>query len=66
MDPAPSETALPYDGGTIHYLLEGPADVETPVIVFSNELVTNMHIWDSAVALLKEIYPTYRFLRYGE
>lgn len=66
MDHPPSETTLPYDGGNIHYLLEGPADAENPVIVFSNELVTSMHLWDAAVALLKERYPTYRFLRYGE
>lgn len=66
MDHPIAGTTLPYDGGNLHYLLEGPAHTEAPVILFSNELVTNMHLWDPVVALLKELYPTYRFLRYGE
>ena len=43
----------------IHYALEGPADA--PVLVFSNSLGTDLHIWDSIVNGFSD---RYRVLRY--
>jgi 3-oxoadipate enol-lactonase len=43
----------------IHYALEGPADA--PVLVFSNSLGTDLHIWDSVVNRFSD---RYRVLRY--
>lgn len=43
----------------IHYALEGPADA--PVLVFSNSLGTNLHMWDSVVNGFTD---RYRVLRY--
>ncbi|MCJ1245878.1 hypothetical protein MMC30_003082 [Trapelia coarctata] len=49
--------------GDLKYRLEWSSDPTGPVIVFVNALLTNIHIWDPVISLLKEIYPRYRFLR---
>ena len=47
------------DGAKIHYELEGPAD--GPVLLFSNSLGTNLHMWDDQTAALAD---SHRILRY--
>lgn len=54
-----------FDGGILHYRLEGCPDPASPVLVFSNAFLTSLHIWDSAIILLKDQFPGFRFLRYG-
>jgi len=50
--------------GNLQYRLEWPSDPIGPVIVFINALLTNIHIWDPVVSLLKKTFPNSRFLRY--
>lgn len=45
--------------GDLNYLLEGPADA--PVLVLSNSLGTNLHMWDAQVPAFTEHF---RVLRY--
>ena len=45
--------------------LDGCGDLDAPLIVFSNSLLTDLHIWDKALAQLKDMFPKYRFLRYN-
>ena len=40
-------------------------DPKSPVIAFSNSLLSNFHIWDSTITTLRKTFPTYRFLRYN-
>ncbi|KAK9319882.1 hypothetical protein V1517DRAFT_356861 [Lipomyces orientalis] len=56
------DTDIPFDARTLHFRLEGSSDQESAVLV----LLTDMHIWDSAISLLKQEIPNVRFLRYGE
>lgn len=58
-----SEKASFTTSGATSCLLEGPDD--GPVIVFSNSLLTDLHIWDVAVEKLKPLFPSFRFLRYN-
>ncbi|KAK9242006.1 Alpha/Beta hydrolase protein [Lipomyces tetrasporus] len=55
---------IPFDVRTLHVRLEGSSDQESLVLVFLNELLTDMHIWDYAISLLKQELPKVRFLRY--
>lgn len=59
------DTHTPYDGYRLHYRLEGSVDDSSPVLIFCNGLNCDLHMWDAAVALLKQRFPNYRFLRYG-
>ena len=54
-----------YDAYQMHYRLEGSAKNSSPVLVFSNGVNCDLRIWDEAVAILKQRFPDYRFLRYG-
>ena len=47
------------DGTRIAYKLDGPE--EKPVLVLSNSIATNMHMWDDQV---KEFAKSYRVLRF--
>lgn len=47
------------DGIKIHYEMEG--DAAKPVLLFSNSLATDLHMWDDQIAALS---PDYRILRY--
>lgn len=38
---------------------------QSPVVAFSNALLTNFHIWDETVAALRVSFPDFRFLRYN-
>jgi len=50
--------------GNLQYRLEWSSDPTGPVIVFVNALLTNTHIWDPVILLLKKLFPSARFLRY--
>ncbi|KAH6980634.1 3-oxoadipate enol-lactonase [Ilyonectria sp. MPI-CAGE-AT-0026] len=52
------------DGLRIPYRLEGNADPKAPVVVFSNSLLTSLHMWDPFVAILKAERPELCILRY--
>lgn len=45
--------------GTLHYQLDGPADA--PVLVLSNSLGTDLHMWDAQIAAFTQHF---RVLRY--
>lgn len=51
--------AAEFDGVRIHYRFDGPPDV--PVLVLSNSLGTDLHMWDKVVAAMSA---RYRILRY--
>lgn len=59
------DTHVPHDGYRLHYRLEGCVDDSSPVLVFCNGLNCDLHMWDTAIALLKPRFPDFRFLRYG-
>ncbi|KAL9109780.1 MAG: hypothetical protein Q9227_005649 [Pyrenula ochraceoflavens] len=40
-------------------------DSQSPVITFSNSLLTDLHLWDPVVAKMRLLFPEYRFLRYN-
>ncbi|WP_122563008.1 alpha/beta fold hydrolase, partial [Pseudomonas viridiflava] len=52
-------SAVQLADGPLNYLLEGPQDV--PVLVLSNSLGTDLHMWDNQIAALTEHF---RVLRY--
>lgn len=60
------DTHFSYDGYRLHYRLEGSVDDSSPVLIFCNGLNCNLHMWDSAIKLLKQRFPNFRFLRYGK
>lgn len=45
--------------GELHYQLDGPADA--PVLVLSNSLGTDLHMWDAQVAAFSEHFRLLRF-----
>lgn len=47
------------NGGRLHYRFDGPEGA--PVVMFSNSLGTNLHMWDSQIS---ELTKTFRILRY--
>lgn len=49
----------------IQYQFDGSEDSKSPVVVFSNSLLTNFDTWDKVVEALKQGFPNYRFLRYN-
>ena len=59
------DTHFPHDGYRLHYRLEGSVDDSSPVLIFCNGLNCDLHMWDAAIALLKQRFPNFRFLRYG-
>ncbi|KAI0025313.1 Alpha/Beta hydrolase protein [Xylariomycetidae sp. FL0641] len=59
-----SYVAAPADGLAIPYRLEGNPDPKAPTIAFVNSLLTDLHMWDDLVDLLKVHRPRYRILRY--
>lgn len=60
------DTSISNDGGYLHYRFEGNTDISSPIFVFINDTLVNLHVWDPTVSVLKQRYPHYRFLRYGE
>jgi len=60
------DTSVSNDGAYLHYRFEGNIDISSPILVFINDTFVNLHVWDPTVAVLKQRYPHYRFLRYGE
>ena len=59
------DAQVPHDGYRIHYRLEGSANDSSPVLVFCNGLNCDLHMWDAVIAPLKQVFPNFRFLRYG-
>ena len=59
------DTQVYHDGYSLHYRLEGSVNDSSPVLVFCNGLNCDLHMWDAAIALLKQRFPNFRFLRYG-
>ena len=51
--------------GATSWRFDGREDADAPLIVFSNSLLTDLHLWDWTIAKLKVAYPGYRFLRYN-
>ena len=43
--------------------IKGP--VGAPVVVFSNSLITDQHIWDVTIEKLSQLFPEYRYLVYN-
>lgn len=58
------DTHIPHDGYRLHYRLEGSVDDSSPVLIFCNGLNCDLHMWDAAIAPLKQRFPCFRFLRY--
>ena len=56
---------IPHVGYQMHYRLETCANDAGPVLVFSNGVNCDIRIWDSVIALMKQRFPEYRYLRYG-
>ena len=46
------------NGIAINYTLEGPAD--SPVLMFSNSLASNLHMWDGQAAAFSNEYRVLR------
>ena len=59
------DTHVPHDGYRLHYRLEGSVNDSSPVLIFCNGLNCDLHMWDAAIAPLKQRFPDFRFLRYG-
>ena len=59
------DTQVPHDGYRLHYRLEGSVNDPSPVLIFCNGLNCDLHMWDAAIASLKQLFPNFRFLRYG-
>jgi pimeloyl-ACP methyl ester carboxylesterase len=51
--------------GATSWHIDGCEDPQAPLVVFSNSLLTDYHIWDAAVVRLIRAFPTFRFLRYN-
>lgn len=51
--------------GATSWQLDGCKDPHAPLVVFSNSLLTDLHIWDAAVGQLIRVFPRLRFLRYN-
>ena len=51
--------------GATSWHVDGCEDPQAPLIVFSNSLLTDLHIWDATVAQLIRVFPRFRFLRYN-
>jgi 3-oxoadipate enol-lactonase len=51
--------------GATSWRVEGCEDPLAPLVVFSNSLLTDLHIWDPTVAQLIRAFPRFRFLRYN-
>ncbi len=60
------DTDVPYDAYRLHYRLEGCVNESSPVVIFCNGLNCDLHMWDAAIAPLKQRFPNFRFLRYGK
>jgi pimeloyl-ACP methyl ester carboxylesterase len=56
------------DGTPLHYRLEGATDVQAPLIVLDNSVLTNYSIWDSFVTsfLSRSENSQYRILRFNK
>ena len=59
------DTHIQHDGYRLHYRFEGSVNGSSPVLIFCNGLNCDLYMWDVAVALLKQRFPNFRFLRYG-
>lgn len=51
--------------GATSWHLDGCRDPHAPLVVFSNSLLTDLHIWDPTIAQLIRAFPRFRFLRYN-
>lgn len=58
------DTHVPHDGYRLHYRLEGSVNDTSPVLIFCNGMNCDLHMWDAAIAPLKQRFPNFRFLRY--
>ncbi|KAI6778659.1 uncharacterized protein J7T54_002927 [Emericellopsis cladophorae] len=52
------------DGLDIPYCLEGNKATDAPTVAFCNSLLTDLHMWDPLIELLKKERPDLRILRY--
>jgi hypothetical protein len=48
-----------------NYRIDGGGDISCPVIVFINEINTDMHIWDPVISILKEKEPPMLLISYS-
>jgi hypothetical protein len=51
--------------GDIKYRVDGILESSAQTLLFINDLLTDLRIWDPLVSELKAKYPRYRLLRYG-
>jgi 3-oxoadipate enol-lactonase len=51
--------------GATSWRIDGCEDQRAPLVVFSNSLLTDLHIWDATIARLARAFPRFRFLRYN-
>jgi pimeloyl-ACP methyl ester carboxylesterase len=52
------------DSLEIPYRIEGNPAEDAPIVAMSNSLLTDLHMWDSLVAILKKHRPEFRIVRY--
>ena len=52
------------DSLEIPYRIEGNPAKDAPTVAMSNSLLTDLHMWDSLVAILKKHRPELRIVRY--
>ncbi|KAG9256218.1 Alpha/Beta hydrolase protein [Emericellopsis atlantica] len=52
------------DGLDLPYRLEGNKATDAPTVAFCNSLLTDLHMWDPLIELLKKERPDLRILRY--
>lgn len=63
-DAAVNAFAVAKDELVIPYRLEGNSSPSAPTVAFSNSLLTDYHMWDELVKILKADRPDLRVLRY--
>jgi hypothetical protein len=53
------------DGTRLNYKMDGNCSESAPVIVFINEILVRLEIWDAFVVHLSKLLPDHKMLRYG-
>lgn len=51
--------------GATSWRMDGCGDSHAPLVIFSNSLLTDLHIWDPTIDQLIRTFPGFRFLRYN-
>lgn len=51
--------------GATTWRLDGCDNPQAPLVVFSNSVLTDFHIWDATLVGLMRAFPGFRFLRYN-